>query len=71
MGKRFLSKTDFATAVGVSLSSLNRGIKAGRWPYSQHIHLGARVLFPASLLDELEDRARQVSLANGGTNETN
>jgi len=50
--KLFLSREDFANALGISLSSVNRGWKEKKWPFNGGIKIGRRVLFPSSSLPE-------------------
>jgi hypothetical protein len=49
----FISRTHFANAVGVSLSTLARLRRAGSFPFANCIKVGRRVLYPASVLDQL------------------
>jgi predicted DNA-binding transcriptional regulator AlpA len=66
MEKQFLSRIDFAKRLGVSLSAVDRGIKSNTYPYSKHIRVGARVLYPESLLVELCAKAMQEKEDTGG-----
>lgn len=52
----FLSRREVQEALNVSLSTLRRRVKSGEIPCVQ---LGRRVLFPRSILDDLETRAYQ------------
>lgn len=53
--RRFVSKHDACEALGgISLASLDRGLRAGRIPY---VRLGNRVLIPASFFDDLAAQA--------------
>jgi predicted DNA-binding transcriptional regulator AlpA len=54
---RFLSRNEFAKAVGISPSSLYRRAKQKVWPFNAYITVGSRVLYPASLIEELEGQA--------------
>lgn len=56
---QFISKIDFAKSIGVSISTVDRGIRNHQRPYCQFVKIGSRVLYPASLLAELEERALQ------------
>jgi predicted DNA-binding transcriptional regulator AlpA len=52
--QKFLSKKEFATLIGVSVSTVDRGISGKTWPYDQYVRLGQRVLYPATLIDKIE-----------------
>jgi hypothetical protein len=45
--------------LGVSISTVDRGIRNRQKLYCQYVKIGSRVLYPASLLAELEERAIQ------------
>lgn len=48
--KVFLSRQEVADVLGVSLSSIVRGIQKGDIPFTK---IGGRVLIPVSFIDEL------------------
>jgi hypothetical protein len=52
---RFLSRKEFSQEMGISLSTLNRRIKEGEWPFNASILIGSRRLYPATLLDKVEE----------------
>jgi hypothetical protein len=56
---KFISKNEFSKLASVSVSTVDRGIRNHVWPYCQFIKIGSRVLYPASLLAEMEGRAAQ------------
>jgi predicted DNA-binding transcriptional regulator AlpA len=62
----FLSRDEFSDKLGISKSSLYRRAKQNVWPFNAYITVGSRVLYPASLLDELEG---QVLKLKGQKNE--
>ena len=50
--KMFITRAELARALSVSISSIDRGIKAGTLP-CRPIRIGRRVLFPTSCLESL------------------
>lgn len=63
---RWLSRRELAVALRISLSSLDRGIHNNKFPFNRHIKLGSRVLFPSSILTDLEELAKSESGLTGG-----
>jgi hypothetical protein len=59
MPPKFISKKEFSVLSGVSISTIDRGIRDHVWPYSQFVKVGSRVLYPLSLLSEMEMKAAQ------------
>jgi predicted DNA-binding transcriptional regulator AlpA len=56
--QRFLRRKEMAYMCHVSLSTLNRGIRDGEWPFSAYIRISPRrVVYPVSILREIEERA--------------
>jgi hypothetical protein len=51
---KFLSIKELSSSMGVSVSTVNRGIKANCWPFDQYIKIGKRIIYPVSLLDKIE-----------------
>ena len=51
---KFISKSELAENLGISLPSINRGLKLGTIP---SVKLGGRVLIPASFIQALETQA--------------
>jgi hypothetical protein len=45
-GKQFLSRKELASLLCISLSSVDRGLRARREPFCLCIRIGGRVLFP-------------------------
>jgi len=56
--KAFLSRKEAAEALGVSLSSIVRGINAHQIPCA---HIGGRVLIPAEFVANLATKALEAS----------
>jgi len=54
MGKRFISRTEAADYLGISLPTLNHRILDGSIP---HLKLGRRILIPSEALDRLTEKA--------------
>jgi excisionase family DNA binding protein len=52
--KYLLSSSEFAEAIGISKSTLARGVRDGRFP---SLKLGRRRMFAASLPEQLEKKA--------------
>jgi predicted DNA-binding transcriptional regulator AlpA len=57
--KNFLCRKELACYCQVSLSTVDRGIRANRWPYNAYVRLGVRMIgYPKSLLQEIEQSAK-------------
>jgi hypothetical protein len=54
---RFLSRIEFSKELGISLSTLHRGIRNDEWPYNAFIRIGNKPRYPISLLDAIEKKA--------------
>jgi excisionase family DNA binding protein len=52
---QFITINEFISATKISRPTVSRRIKSGQIPA---VHLGGRVLIPASFLNELEEKAR-------------
>jgi hypothetical protein len=52
--KRFYSRQEICHILGISLSSLNRGVRNKTWPFCKFVRIGNRILFPNTLLDEIQ-----------------
>jgi IS30 family transposase len=52
-----LSKIEFAKKIGVSVSTINRGIKRNLWPYNAFITLGNRVRYSEVLVEYIVNDA--------------
>ena len=50
--KLFVNREDFAAILGVSISSVDRGLKAKVPPFDQALRIGRRVLFPVSCISD-------------------
>ena len=61
MMKKFISKTELAEYLGISLSSVNRGMKKNLWPFSNYIRLGTRILYPARILSDMEEQSMKIN----------
>lgn len=55
--KKFLSRRELGFVLGISLSTVDRGIKSGRWPFNNRIKIGGSVRFPLSILDDIKASA--------------
>jgi hypothetical protein len=53
MDPKFVSRADFAQGLGVSIATLNRGMRNRTYPFSEYTRIGKRVLFRKSLFDEI------------------
>jgi hypothetical protein len=62
----FISREAFARSMGVSLATLNRGRKTGLYPFNRCVKLNKRVLYPVSLLAELQERVKDGLSIFGG-----
>jgi excisionase family DNA binding protein len=59
---QFVTVSEFISATRISRPTVSRKIKIGEIPA---VHLGSRVLIPASFLNELEDKARSPKQPEG------
>ena len=48
--KMYLSRRELSEILGISLSSVARGYKAGIFPFNKFIKIGERLIFPISFL---------------------
>jgi predicted DNA-binding transcriptional regulator AlpA len=55
---RFLTRTEFSKALGVSTSTISRGIKNETWPFNAYIRIGDHIRYPIALVTELIQKAR-------------
>jgi hypothetical protein len=53
----FISRSQLAHELGVSLSTVSRGSRRGLYPFSMSVKIGRRVLYPSFLLKELQELA--------------
>jgi len=65
MEKQFLSRKEMSTALGISLSSINRGIKKNTPPFNEFIRIGRRILFPISSITSLQKVCMKSEAYNG------
>jgi predicted DNA-binding transcriptional regulator AlpA len=57
MNDSFLTRKELASALKVSLSTVDRGRKNKLYPFSTGVKAGIRgVRFPASIIDELQNK---------------
>jgi hypothetical protein len=56
----------FALCLNISLSTLDRGRKGNVWPFNRCVVIGKRVLYPASVLKEMEAIAKSAGSAETG-----
>jgi hypothetical protein len=59
--KKFLTRQELVSQLCLSLSTVDRGLKQGSYPFNLNFRIGRRILFPVTILDEL------LSLANKNT----
>jgi hypothetical protein len=64
--KQWLSEPELAERLGVSISTAARCRKDGVFPFSAAIRLQRRIIYPASILVDLEARAKQIAMNQGG-----
>jgi predicted DNA-binding transcriptional regulator AlpA len=62
----WLSRKEFTLYLHVSLSTIDRGIRNNTFPFNRHIKIGARILFPSTILTDLEKMAKSGSELTGG-----
>jgi predicted DNA-binding transcriptional regulator AlpA len=55
--RRFLSRKEFAEEIGVSISTLFRGIKNDEWPFNAFVRIGHQLRYPEELAEELKQNA--------------
>jgi len=51
--KLFVNRQEIATLLCISLSSVDRGLKAQTPPFDKAVRIGRRVLFPTSCVENL------------------
>jgi predicted DNA-binding transcriptional regulator AlpA len=68
MNSQFLSPVELAHALQISLSTIYRLKAANVPPFNAYIHVGRRILFPASLLGDMETKAK-AALSKSGLRE--
>jgi hypothetical protein len=54
----FLNRTEMAALCRVSISSLGRYAQKDIWPFCAFVRFGRRMVYPVSLIKEMEDKAR-------------
>jgi predicted DNA-binding transcriptional regulator AlpA len=65
--RAFITRKELAEICRCSLSTINRGIHAGRWPFSTFIRITPRrIVFPASIVKEIEARNQDLKRGNRG-----
>jgi hypothetical protein len=55
--KVFISQEEICSLIGISRSTWLRQRRAGKWPASNFVRIGRRILYPYSLLEELRAKA--------------
>jgi predicted DNA-binding transcriptional regulator AlpA len=59
-GDKYLCRKELAHQLGVSLSTVDRGIRDNRWPFNAYIRLGEwRIGYPGSLLQEMKQSVKK------------
>jgi hypothetical protein len=66
---KFLTKREFCNILCISLTSLDRGIKSNEWPFSNYVRIGKRILYPYSLIAEIEASANKKKPKKEGEDE--
>jgi hypothetical protein len=54
----FFSRKEFAESIGVSVSTVWRGIKNNKWPFNAYVRIGHQLKYPIDLVEEIKRRAR-------------
>jgi hypothetical protein len=57
MASNFLTRAEFSKEIGISISTINRGIKKGIWPFTAFVRIGSRIRYPMTLVELLEKEA--------------
>jgi hypothetical protein len=65
MPNQFISRSQFSEAIGVSLSTLIRGIKKDKWPFNAYVKIGGRIRYPAILLEDMRKKALEKQVQQG------
>jgi hypothetical protein len=61
-----ISRKILALRLNVSLSTIDRGRKGNVWPFNRYVTIGKKILYPASLLTELEEIAKSAGSTAAG-----
>jgi predicted DNA-binding transcriptional regulator AlpA len=65
MSELFINRKELAAFCGISLSTVNRGIRDNRWPFSAYIRISPRrLIYPRSILREIESRNKEKGAGN-------
>jgi hypothetical protein len=48
-----LTRTEFSRRLGVSLSTLNRGIKKNEWPFNTFTKIGNQIRYSSTIIDSI------------------
>jgi predicted DNA-binding transcriptional regulator AlpA len=59
MDQQFLSRSEFSKALGISISTLNRGAKKNKWPFNAYTKIGHSIRYPADLIDAIKQKAAE------------
>jgi predicted DNA-binding transcriptional regulator AlpA len=59
--KKFISRLEFSKELGISLSTVDRGIRNNEWPFCNYVKIGRRVLYPVALIEEIRQRSGTIS----------
>jgi len=51
--KFFVNRKEIAVILGISLSSVDRGLKSKTPPFDKALRIGRRVIFPTSCIEEI------------------
>jgi len=55
--EKLITSAQFRLNLGISQSTLSRGLKCNAYPYACHIKLGRRIFFPESLISKMAEAA--------------
>jgi predicted DNA-binding transcriptional regulator AlpA len=66
MNSLFISRKQLSQELGVSLSTISRGVKKNKWPFTEFVKIGSQIRYPASLLQEIKDKSKERGGAGNG-----
>jgi len=56
----FYTTSELAKVLKVSMSTVARGIRNSTYPFNCYIRIGRKILYPVSLVVELQERANNI-----------
>jgi len=57
MNDKFIDSVEFMKRFSISQSTLSRGVRDKKPPFSCHVRLGRKIMFPEALFTELAEAA--------------